>query len=467
MVFSNTVFLFLFLPIVFVLYIVIPKTTIKNIMLTAVSIIFYAYGEPFAVFLMIASVCMNYVFGLLMKKKNRFRKLVLIISVIANIAVLGIFKYADFAVDIVNQILPFDIPSPNIALPIGISFFTFQAMSYVIDVYREPDIIQKSLYKLLFYISFFPQLIAGPIVKYHDFEKQISEREVTPLRTAQGIRRFIFGLAKKLLVANQMAIAADSVFALDNELLSVPTAWLGAIAYTLQIYFDFSGYSDMAIGLGKMFGFDFKENFNYPYISSSVTEFWRRWHISVSTWFKEYLYIPLGGNRKGRGRTVINKLIVFFCTGLWHGASATFVIWGLLNGLMLMIESAIGLAGKPKKVIGNIYTMLFTVTAFVIFRADSLGQSVDFIAAMFTGFDVTTQSLAVALRPITPVFITALVAGIIFSAPIKGFFEQKFSAGKYSSAAEGLSYLISLGLLILCIINLSSSTYNPFIYFRF
>ena len=313
--------------------------TAKNVLLLIFSLLFYAYGEPKAIILMIVSIFMNYAFGLAMNPGNKCRKAVLAVSVTANLLLLGIFKYAGFAADMVNLIPGVNVPVPDIALPIGISFYTFQAMSYVIDAYKDPEYIQRNPFKLALYITFFPQLVAGPIVKYYDFAGQIDNRTVTPEMTAQGIRRFITGLSKKLLIANTMAVAADYVYGLDNSQLSMPLAWLGAVSYLFQIYFDFSGYSDMAIGLGRMFGFTFRENFNYPYISSSMQEFWRRWHISVSTWFKEYLYIPLGGNRKGKLRTALNKLAVFFCTGLWHGASLNFIVWGLINGGFMMLES--------------------------------------------------------------------------------------------------------------------------------
>jgi alginate O-acetyltransferase complex protein AlgI len=299
----------------------------KNMILLLFSLLFYTYGEPKAIILMILSIVMNYLFGLAMKKENKSRKVCLVFSIIFNLSMLGIFKYAGFGAEMLNRLPFLSVSIPDIALPIGISFYTFQAMSYVIDAYKSPDYIQKSLFKVALYITFFPQLVAGPIVKYYDFADQIDRRETNPKMTAEGIKRFITGLSKKLLIANTMAYAADYVYDLDTAELSIPLAWLGALSYLFQIYFDFSGYSDMAIGLGAMFGFTFKENFNYPYISQSMQEFWRRWHISVSTWFKEYLYIPLGGNRKGKVRTALNKLIVFFCTGLWHGASLNFILW--------------------------------------------------------------------------------------------------------------------------------------------
>ena len=370
---------------VYVLYRIIPTITAKNILLLVFSLAFYTYGEPKAIILMIISIIMNYIFGVFMKKENKFRKTVLTVSIIANLLMLGIFKYAGFGAEMLDR-LPFvSMSIPNIALPIGISFYTFQAMSYVIDAYKEPKYIQKNLYKLALYITFFPQLVAGPIVKYYDFADQIDKRSVTPEKTAQGIKRFITGLSKKLLIANTMAFTADYVYGLDVDNISLPLAWLGAVSYMMQIFFDFSGYSDMAIGLGKMFGFDFLENFNYPYISGSMQEFWRRWHISVSTWFKEYLYIPLGGNRKGKVRTALNKLFVFFCTGLWHGASLNFIVWGLINGLFMMLESyKIFNTEKWFRPLRHIYTLFVTLLAFVFFRANNLTTACKHIGKMFS-----------------------------------------------------------------------------------
>lgn len=442
--------------------------TAKNITLLIFSIFFYTYGESKAVVLMIASILMNYCFGLAMKPENKARKPILAVGIIANLAMLGVFKYAGFTAEMINVIPGVNIPVPEIALPIGISFYTFQAMSYVIDAYKNPKYIQKNLYKVALYITFFPQLVAGPIVKYYDFADQIDNRRTTPEMTAQGIRRFIIGLSKKLLIANTMAVAADYVYGLDNNRLSMPLAWLGAVSYLFQIYFDFSGYSDMAIGLGKMFGFTFRENFNYPYISTSMQEFWRRWHISVSTWFKEYLYIPLGGNRKGKFRTALNKLAVFFCTGLWHGASLNFIIWGLINGGFMMLESyKLINTEKWLKPLRHIYTMLVTILAFVFFRADTLGDACRFIGHMFNPTGGTSEKNAMFLSQITPVYVIMFAAAIIFSMPVWHTLRSKVKSKELLLYGETGSYVISLVLLAMCIITLSSASYNPFIYFRF
>ena len=468
MVFSSPVFLFIFMTSVYILHRVIPTITAKNVLLLIFSIAFYTYGEPKAVVLMIISIIMNYFFGLAMKPENKARKPVLITAITANLVMLGIFKYAGFGADLLNS-LPFvSVPVPNIALPIGISFYTFQAMSYVIDAYKDPNYIQKNLYKVALYITFFPQLVAGPIVKYYDFADQIDHRENDPEKTAMGIRRFITGLSKKLLIANTMALAADYVYGLDTSELSLPLAWLGAVSYLFQIYFDFSGYSDMAIGLGAMFGFTFKENFNYPYISQSIQEFWRRWHISVSTWFKEYLYIPLGGNRKGKVRTALNKLFVFFCTGLWHGASLNFIVWGLLNGGFLMLESyKIINTQKWLRPFRHIYAVFVTIIAFVFFRADDLGTACRFIGRMFDPTNGNSTRTSMFMAQLTPMYLIMLGLAIIFSMPVIQSAKQKISSTKAASAADVCSYAVSLVLLAVCIITLSSASYNPFIYFRF
>ena len=330
MVFSSTIFLFSFLPVVFLLHLILPGMKAKNLLLIVASLVFYAFGEPYYVAVMFLSALVNYGLGRLAGSGRGAGKGAVGAAVVFNIGLIGIFKYADFVMESINQVLHTDLPLPGIPLPVGISFFTFQALSYVIDAYRDRDAASKSFIQVLLYISFFPQLVAGPIIKYNDIREELVSRTVCGEEAAAGIRRFICGMAKKLLIANVMGGVADYVFELQD--VNVALAWLGGVAYVFQIYFDFSGYSDMAIGLGRMFGFHYKENFNYPYVSASIKEFWRRWHISLSSWFRDYLYIPLGGNRKGELRTWINKYIVFFATGLWHGANWTFVLWGLIHG---------------------------------------------------------------------------------------------------------------------------------------
>lgn len=354
MVFSSTIFLFLFLPLAWLGHLAMPSTRAKNLFLSIASLLFYAFGEPVYVLLMLLSVIVNFFAAKWIVSNGERRRFPMIAAILFDLVMLGVFKYAGFAVECLN-LLPFvSLPVPQIRLPIGISFYTFQILSYIVDVYRGDANVQERLDDLFLYIAFFPQLIAGPIVKYHDISAQIAQRSVTSESTAMGLRRFILGLAKKLLISNPCGYLTDTAFTACGEgTLDVPLAWLGAAAYCFQIYYDFSGYSDMAIGLGHMFGFRIGENFNYPYISSSIQEFWRRWHISLSTWFREYVYIPLGGNRRGRVQTVVNKYIVFFTTGLWHGASLNFIVWGLFHGTMQMIEQLL----RPTKPARNEITV--------------------------------------------------------------------------------------------------------------
>lgn len=470
MVFSSTVFLFIFLPVSYLIYLAVPGIKAKNLWLIVISLIFYAFGEPITVFLMVFSVLVNYILARLIAHVKTHKKIWLVLAVVFNLGLLGVFKYAGFFTETLNALLPVDLPVPHIRLPIGISFFTFQILSYVIDVYKDNGVVQKNFLNVLLYISLFPQLIAGPIVKYYDISKQIDSRKITAADTAYGVRRFIIGLSKKVLIANTVGAVSDSMFALQSGDMSVLTCWLGGIAYTLQIYYDFSGYSDMAIGLGHMLGFTFKENFNYPYTADSVQEFWRRWHISLSSWFKEYLYIPLGGNRKGKLRTATNRIIVFFCTGLWHGANMTFVVWGLLHGFFLLLESykVIPLEKLKLKPVKHIYTMLVVTVTFVIFRADTLSQAMTFIAKMFTGFEISAASLTAFSSQFSLLFITILLLAVIFSTPISRNVENLLQKSKSGTAiADYGSYALSLMMLALCIISLASSTFNPFIYLQF
>ncbi|MDO4344188.1 MAG: MBOAT family O-acyltransferase [Eubacteriales bacterium] len=463
MVFSSITFLCVFLPITFVLHWILPGIRTKNILLIIASLLFYAYGEPVYVLLMLASVLLNYIFGLTVNNKGRKRKWALILAVIVNIGLLVVFKYAGFLVELVNSTGWVTLPAVQIALPIGISFFTFQALSYVIDVYRGNANPQKNPGKVLLYISFFPQLIAGPIVKYHDIEEQIGGRRLTAENAALGMRRFIAGLSKKVLISNVMGLTVDTLFAAAPENINILSAWIAAVSYLLQIYFDFSGYSDMALGLGRMFGFEFKENFCYPYVSCSITEFWRRWHISLSGWFREYLYFPLGGNRKGLVRTIINKWIVFACTGIWHGANLTFLCWGLYHGFFMMVEEFLPKRrkiGSVGRFFGHLYALLVVTVGFVIFRADTLAQGFFFVSRMFTGFEFSAPGLSLAVQQLTPLWIAVFIAACIAASPVKVHLEKKRG---YRTAA----WLCSIAGLVLCMLSLSGSTYNPFIYFRF
>lgn len=468
MVFSSLTFLCIFLPVVLALYYLLPTLRIRNVLLIAVSLLFYAYGEPVYVLLMIASIIINYIFGRLLGTENKKkRQWILAIAVVINIGLLVVFKYLDMMVQTVNQLCGSEIPLVGLALPIGISFFTFQALSYVIDVYRREVEPQKNLWNVMLYISFFPQLIAGPIVKYHDIQEQIDNRNTDVKEIAEGLRRFIIGLSKKVLISNTMAVTADALFAAGAGELNILSAWIAAIAYMLQIYFDFSGYSDMAIGLGHMFGFRFLENFRYPYISANIQEFWRRWHISLSTWFKEYLYIPLGGNRKGKARTCLNKMIVFFSTGLWHGANWTFVLWGLWHGVFLLFEQVCPVKKLPK-VLAHIYALLVVCVGFVMFRADTFGQGMFMIGTMFGGWEFSPVQMAVVWEQLTPIFLVTLVVAVFGSAPlIPKAAEACLVRENLRKPATYFSYMASFVLLILCMLSLSSGTYNPFIYFRF
>lgn len=472
MVFSSLVFLCIFLPIIFCLHTAIPSVKARNVLLIIASLIFYAFGEPVYVILMVISALLNYVCAMLMEKANR--KAVLAAAVVINIGILCVFKYTGFFVTTINSVLHSNINVPQITLPIGISFFTFQALSYVIDVYRGQVGVQKNFWKVLLYISFFPQLIAGPIVKYRDIALEIDNRRVRLKEAAPGLRRFICGLGKKVLIANTMAAVADNVFNQGFDSVNIVGAWIGAVAYAMQIYFDFSGYSDMAIGLGRMFGFHFKENFEHPYGSSTIKEFWRRWHISLSSWFKEYVYIPLGGNRKGKVRTGINKIIVFFLTGLWHGANWTFVVWGLFHGLFSFFEEFVPALKKLPRVVLHIYTMLVVIVGFVIFRADTLTQAFIFIGKMFTGFEFSPVSMSFACQQMTPFFIVMLAAAVICCGPIRSLVLKLRAAserdGKLTSKenfVQIILYVAAFVLLLWCIIRLSGGSYNPFIYFRF
>lgn len=474
MVFSSPTFLFLFLPVIYLLNLIAPKW-LRNPLLLMASLIFYGWGEPVFVLVMIASTLANYFFARWLDYGRRSghprqTRLAMVLMVVVNIGLLLVYKYTDFLIGSINQIFSISIPLPGILLPIGISFFTFQAMSYVIDVYRQETPVQKRFSHLLLYISFFPQLIAGPIVKYHDVAEQIERRQLSIPETAAGIRRFIIGLSKKLLVANMVGQVADKVFALNPAQLDLPIAWIGALAYAVQIYFDFSGYSDMAIGLGHMLGFKFKENFLHPYAAVSLQDFWRRWHVSLSTWFKEYLYVPLGGNRKGMLRTGLNRVIVFFLTGLWHGASWTFVIWGLFHGFFLLLETykIIRVDRFPLRILRYLYTLLVVVCGFVIFRAETLAQGLAMLRNMFVGWQLQPVAQALLMEVLSPGFIlTMLIAGIA-ATPVVQVLHRRLSArSRLTSLYEPVGYGVSVLLLALCILALSASTYNPFIYYRF
>ena len=458
------VFLCVFLPAAFCLHLLLPGMRAKNFLLVVASLVFYAYGEPIYVILLVASSAGNYILARLTGECPKIRKLTMTLAVVINLGLLVIFKYSGFLVETFNSVTGAGIPVPQVRMPIGISFFTFQALSYVIDVYRGDASVQKNFGKVLLYISFFPQLIAGPIVKYHDVEAEINNRKQTPEEIGKGIRRFIAGLSKKILIANTMGLVADNLFGAAATGITGPGAWLGAVSYMLQIYFDFSGYSDMALGLGMMFGFHFHENFDYPYISASIREFWRRWHMSLSGWFKEYLYIPLGGNRRGKFRTVVNKMIVFVCTGIWHGASFNFLFWGIYHGFFLMLEEYIPFIGKKggklKSFFQHVYALLIVCVGFVFFRADTMKQGCFWIREMFTDFGWKASAMSLTLQQLTPVYLVTLAAALVAAVPVNSMLK------KYKWY-EGFTYVLSLAGFALCVLSLAGGTYNPFIYFRF
>lgn len=477
MVFSSMTFLWIFFPIVLGLYYACSlikntkvKFNLKNIILLIASLIFYAWGGIKYLFLMLTSIIGNYVFALLIdlldkKEKLKLRKFLFIVCIIFNIGLLFYFKYINFFERILEKIFNFEINLKEVILPIGISFFTFQSMSYVIDVYLRKIKCQKSLLIVTLYVSFFPQLVAGPIVKYIDIENQLQERTENIDQFASGVRRFIFGLGKKVIIANLLGNIAETIFNADLITIGTASAWAGILFYTIQIYYDFSGYSDMAIGLGRMFGFEFCENFNYPYISTSVQEFWRRWHISLSTWFKEYVYIPLGGNRKGKIRTYINLFIVFLLTGLWHGANYTFIAWGILYGIILVIERLFlgDLLKKNKfKFLNWLYTMFVVVVLWVFFRAPNIHYAFDFLTKMFT----FSHSLIPVAQTVGLLEWIVLVIAILCAGPLH-LISQKLNIDRNGKIYLTLDYILQIFILLFSIFLLINSTFNPFIYFQF
>ncbi len=457
---------------VFLAALAVRKTSIQNILLVIASLIFYAYGEPVYVLLMIGTSIFTYLAGRLVgSAEGKAKKVICIASVVLCLASLGLFKYADWLIQMLNEMTQGAVifPEPHLLLPIGISFYTFQALSYIVDVYRGDVPPQRNLMRVLLYISFFPQLIAGPIIRYHDVDEQLQHRTITLMGVQAGLKRFILGLSKKLLVADVMAKCVDAIFSMPLDDVNAPIAWLGALAYLLQIYFDFSGYSDMAIGMARMFGFTYKENFNYPYISTSIKEFWRRWHISLSTWLKEYLYIPLGGNRKGRARTVLNKIFVFLCCGLWHGAAWTFVVWGLIHGFFLLIEEYLPVKRLPKP-LGWIYAMLVVTLAFVLFRAETFSQALCMLSQMLIGWGTwSTEAWLVWCAQLTPYFVFSFAVGIIAAFPVLPYVRSKVRQLSVvrQKQLDVVGSLICVCLLAICVLSLAGGAYSPFIYFRF
>ena len=465
MLFSSIPFLFYFLPLVLAVYFLVPWK-LKNAVLLLSSLIFYGWGEPKYVFLMIASILLFYVCGLLIEKAKTkpWKKVWLSTSVIISVALLCIFKYADFFITNFNAVTGLNIALLKLALPIGISFYTFQCLSYTIDVYRGDVEAQKNPISFGAYVALFPQLIAGPIVRYIDVAKELNHRTHSMEKFTEGLRRFIFGLAKKILIANQLG-ELTNIFRLSGE-KSVVFYWMYAIAFALHIYFDFSGYSDMAIGLGKIFGFNFIENFNYPYMSKSIGEFWRRWHMSLGSWFRDYIYIPLGGNRVSKGRWLFNTLVVWMLTGFWHGAAWNFILWGLLYALFLLIEKFIPAIKKLPAVVKHTYTLLIVVLGFVLFNAVDIAQAGQDIAGMFgfAGVPFVNAETLYYLRSFGFLFILSIIGA---TPLVKNTATRLAVHKKTETAVAIIEPIILLVLLAVCSAYLVDGSFNPFLYFRF
>ncbi|MBP3200633.1 MAG: MBOAT family protein [Lachnospiraceae bacterium] len=494
MLFSSMIFLWVFLPIVLVINYAFNlivknhklKMRLKNTFLLIASLFFYAWGGVYYLSIMICSIIINYVGGYVISKlgndKNINQKIVLIITVALNLLILGYFKYFNMIVVIIEQMMEHNdfvtfwhnilymkgtgaLGLKEVILPIGISFFTFQAMSYVIDVYRCDAKAQKNILDFGLYVALFPQLIAGPIVRYHDVALQINDRNETSDKFRRGIKRFCYGIGKKVLIANTFALVVDKIWALDLSNIGSAIAILATISYTFQIYYDFSGYSDMAIGLGLMFGFEFKENFNYPYLSSSITDFWRRWHISLSTWFKEYVYIPLGGNRHGLFRTCLNLMIVFLLTGIWHGANFTFILWGIIYGIIQIIEKLFLLKilkANKLKFLNFIYMMIITLLLFMLFRSNNIHEA----GLIFSQYFIPTSKYNV-LSYISMKYIITLIVAILSMGVIQNIFKNLYDKIKNNTIVNVIDALLQFMILFLAIISIVDGTYNPFIYFQF
>ena len=466
MVFSSLTFLLFFLPMVLALYYIVPSKG-RNALLLAASLLFYAWGEPVYIIAMVWVILMVYVGALVIDslKSANARQYVLIFTVSSILGTLAYFKYMGFILQNLPSFNGIDIPFVEIIMPIGISFYTFQAVSYIVDVYRGDVTPQKNPFKVALFISLFPQLVAGPIVKYHDVCEQLDRRSDCFDSFIKGVKRFIIGLGKKIIIANTLGEVVDKIFALRVDELSPQLAWVGAVFYAMQLYYDFSGYSDMAIGLGHMFGFKFLENFNYPYISKSITEFWRRWHMSLSTWFKQYVYIPLGGNRGGKIKTLRNLAIVFFLTGLWHGAAWNFIVWGLYHGAFIILEKATGLFGRQMTVfsraLGHIYLLGVVVVGWVIFRAPDLTYAWQYIRMMF--------GLYQGQPTYTLTYYVTHWSGCIFAIAVlcsAGLFKSVLLNARQTTAVVVINVYL-LGMFVFCLMNLVNVSYNPFIYFRF
>ncbi|MCI8547096.1 MAG: MBOAT family protein [Clostridia bacterium] len=468
MLFSSLTFLFGFLPILLLGYYVVPSRKFKNCILLVFSLLFYAWGEPKYILLMLVTILISYIMGLLINKydsKPKVKKLLLTMSIILILAGLIFFKYTNFILENITRVTKADITFMDIILPIGISFYSFQILSYVIDLYNKKVEVQRNIFSLALYVSLFPQLIAGPIVRYETVEDELKNRKENLPDILSGFKRFIVGLSKKIIIANNMGLIADSIFVLNNSNIGTLIMWLGVLAYTLQIYFDFSGYSDMAIGLGKMFGFHFLENFNYPYIAKSITDFWRRWHISLSSWFRDYIYIPLGGNRVSKLKWIRNICVVWLLTGLWHGASWNFVLWGAYFAIILLIEKIFLLKfiEKSPKIIQWLYAIFLIMLGWVIFRCESMELMKNVLSKMFVY--QKSDLLKFITENINLLFsMLFILPAIVVSFPIVPKLKEKFNKSIIMYAGYNLLILI---LFSINIVFLTSSSYNPFIYFRF
>ena len=462
MVFSSLLFLFFYLPVTLLVYYLSPARW-RNLWLFLVNLVFYGWGEPVYVVLMVFSIAVNYAAGWRVDKRRDRAKLILVLNAVVNLGLLFFFKYYDFLAESLGSITGLSFLRPlGISLPIGISFYTFQNMSYPIDVYRGDARSQHSFIRYGTYVALFPQLIAGPIVRYKDIAEQLDHREETTGKFASGVCRFCVGLSKKVLLANNIGALWDVYKAMDPASLSAADAWLGALAFTFQIYFDFSGYSDMAIGLGRMLGFEFVENFNYPYISRSITEFWRRWHISLSTWFRDYVYIPLGGNRRGKGRQLLNLLIVWTLTGIWHGASWNFLFWGLYYALLLILEKLF-LYDRLQKApawLGHVYALILVVIGWVLFSVEELSSCLMYLRSMFFGgAGLVSGTFLYYLRSFAPGILVMALASTPLAKSLYRRLPEHFT--------RIMNPILVLASLILCTAYLVDSTYNPFLYFRF
>ncbi len=471
MVFNSASFLFLFLPAALILYRIVPGREAKNALLCLLSLLFYAFGGLAQLPVLLAAAVWSYAFGLLLARPCARRRLWLALGVAGDLALLCAYKYLAFFLEL------FRLPalSSPLPLPLGISFFTFHAISYLVDTCRDASLAEKRPDRLLLYLAFFPRLIAGPIAKWKDSREQLTRRETSPADTAAGLRRFVRGLLKKLLLAESAAAVVNTVYARAPGELGTALAWLGGLCYCLQIYYDFSGYSDMAIGLGLLFGFRFPENFDHPYVSASVSEFWRRWHISLNRWFVDYLYIPLGGSRRGKWTTLRNRLLVFLATGIWHGAGWTFILWGLWNGLFVVLEglfpSVFKTEGKSpvRRVLLHVYALLVFLTGFMMFRADSVSQGLLLIGQLFRFSAASTAGLAAVMTLLTPARCLFLLLGVLFAMPVAPRLRQAAAArlGEGSAALEGLGDALALLGLVVCVLAMAGGAYTPFIYQQF